>query len=468
MNQPPNSPEAEHSVPPFLKKDATHRVRHNTTSSWKSIGSRWPYVAVFILGTLVGWFVLGWYLFPVQYTDTYPTDLRAEIQDDYILMVAESYAATGDLRTAAKRLRYWEPEVLAVKVNQLARSLQAVEPQSATYLQLLARDLHLTPPSSPSTTPPKTTRPSSDFPLSSILGLVVFLSLMAGALFIAQRRGWLDFRRQAQTPEEVDTPNPQPQPQTPTDIPFEDVPVHSMPVEDEEVEDAWDEQAIPPEDATLWDEEAFVAPEEPSHLTEPIPMPENSSLPLHPSPSHPSTIEALEPAEEGDEFLTVPAPPTPSEESDLEEEELASTVRPVVMRFDGTADFEISQPIEIDGTYHGQFGMGAKIPAPHNPALVIGLEVWLYDKIDIRTVSAILVPPVLARDPDLRTAYLDGDDESEIVALEEGETFQLRTAHLMLAGQVVRVTFGPSTSEGVPVIESATIELMPRRAGDMM
>lgn len=434
------------------------------------MGSRWPYVAVFILGTLVGWFVLGWYLFPVQYTDTYPTDLRAEIQDDYILMVAESYAATGDLRTAAKRLRYWEPEVLAVKVNQLARSLQAVEPQSATYLQLLARDLHLTPPSSPATVPPKTAQPSSGFPLSSIVGLVVFLSLMAGALFVAQRRGWLDFRRQAQTPEEVDIPEARPQPQAPTDIPFEDVPVHSMPVEDEDegIEEAWDEQAIPPEDATLWDEEAFIAPEEPSHLTEPIPMPENSSLPLQPSPPQPSAVEALEPREEEDEFLTVPAPPAPPEEPDLEEEDVTSAVQPVVIHFDGTPDFEISQPIEIDGTYHGQFGLGVKIPAPHNPQLVIGLEAWLYDKIDIRTVSAILVPPVLAGDPDLRTRYLEGDEESDIIPMQEGESFQLRTAHLMLAGRVVRVTFGPSTSEGVPVIESATVELTPRRAGEMV
>jgi len=70
----------------------------------------------FVLGLIIGLVVLGWWLFPVQWTNAGPADLRPDVQEDYLRMAIDSYALTQDV-DAAKR-RYGElgekgPEVLA-------------------------------------------------------------------------------------------------------------------------------------------------------------------------------------------------------------------------------------------------------------------------------------------------------------------------------------------------------------------
>ena len=48
--------------------------------------------------------LFGWQVWPVQWYDTDPSDLRAEHQEDYILMIADSLAVNGDGDLARKRL----------------------------------------------------------------------------------------------------------------------------------------------------------------------------------------------------------------------------------------------------------------------------------------------------------------------------------------------------------------------------
>jgi hypothetical protein len=50
-----------------------------------------------------------------------------------------------------------------------------------------------------------------------------------------------------------------------------------------------------------------------------------------------------------------------------------------------------------------------------------------------------------------------------VFPLKEGQIFLLETAELRLEGRVRRVQFGATTSDGVPVIESAEIEMLGRR-----
>jgi hypothetical protein len=71
----------------------------------------------FIIGLFIGLVVLGWWLFPVQWTDGSPADLRADTQEDYLRMSIDSYTLTQDGETA--KARYSElgeggPEVLAL------------------------------------------------------------------------------------------------------------------------------------------------------------------------------------------------------------------------------------------------------------------------------------------------------------------------------------------------------------------
>ena len=47
----------------------------------------------------------GWIINPVEYVNTAGDSLRADYQADYVLMVAETYAADGNLDRAVQQLR---------------------------------------------------------------------------------------------------------------------------------------------------------------------------------------------------------------------------------------------------------------------------------------------------------------------------------------------------------------------------
>ena len=66
--------------------------------------ARWiRFVLVILLGIAAGLFY-GWVINPVNYVDTTPDSLRIDYQSDYVLMVAESYSAEGDLAMSVRRL----------------------------------------------------------------------------------------------------------------------------------------------------------------------------------------------------------------------------------------------------------------------------------------------------------------------------------------------------------------------------
>ena len=60
-------------------------------------------VAAFILGTLFGLVILGWWLWPVQWVDANPEDLMSQAQTDYLRMAIEAFGYSGDGDTARAR-----------------------------------------------------------------------------------------------------------------------------------------------------------------------------------------------------------------------------------------------------------------------------------------------------------------------------------------------------------------------------
>jgi hypothetical protein len=60
-------------------------------------------IAAFVVGVIIGLVVLGWWLWPVQYYDAAPNNLRPDLQEDYLRMAIDSYAQTGDFVTAKRR-----------------------------------------------------------------------------------------------------------------------------------------------------------------------------------------------------------------------------------------------------------------------------------------------------------------------------------------------------------------------------
>lgn len=56
-----------------------------------------------VLGLILGWFVIGWGLWPVEWTDAAPQHLRQDLQEDYLRMAIDSYARNKDLALAKSR-----------------------------------------------------------------------------------------------------------------------------------------------------------------------------------------------------------------------------------------------------------------------------------------------------------------------------------------------------------------------------
>jgi hypothetical protein len=66
--------------------------------------TRWfGFIFVIIIGVAIG-LLYGWVINPVEYQDTTPDTLRIDYKTDYVLMVAETFHAVGDLELAKARL----------------------------------------------------------------------------------------------------------------------------------------------------------------------------------------------------------------------------------------------------------------------------------------------------------------------------------------------------------------------------
>jgi len=76
-------------------------------------------IAGLIVGCLIGWFVIGWWLWPVQYVgDAYTYELNEAEKAEYVAAVVDSYNLTRRVDVAAQRFAGWETEE---KVSALAR-----------------------------------------------------------------------------------------------------------------------------------------------------------------------------------------------------------------------------------------------------------------------------------------------------------------------------------------------------------
>lgn len=82
-----------------------------------------------VIGVLVGLalgFAIGWWLWPVQYTNTAPDVLRQDYRDDYVVMIATAYEVDGDLEQAREWLTLLDPDEPAAPVVELAQRLVEV------------------------------------------------------------------------------------------------------------------------------------------------------------------------------------------------------------------------------------------------------------------------------------------------------------------------------------------------------
>ena len=424
------------------------------------------YFLIFMAGILVGWFVLGWWLVPVRYTAVYPNELRPDARSEYFRMVAESYAATQDIGLTAQRLKYWTPEELGPMLHEESIKLETINPAVADRLQQIATLLRLSPEGVVAGQP---AAPSSGSGTASLLGtlqvrvglLIAFLIivglLIARALHLPGR-----LRPDAVAEEPSMSLQDMLDENTTEDAEMSDRPAapigEAAPLIVDDEDEEWDEEEyedlVPFEEADLAVTSPEVADEEPS-LPEPDLV---SPPPLAPEPEESAgedeESQAPEPAapepEPGPDVLSEPQPPAQPLQLGEDAEHFI---------FEGDPYYNQIFAIEKEGEYLGEFGMGVGETMADNPNQILTMEVWLFEKRDIRTVTAALMPPQVYGNATLRQELLDGDIIP--VALEPGATIHLETEGLEVVGQVRRVEFSPSL-EDRPTIRYVELLLVGR------
>ncbi len=136
-----------------------------------------------VVGLIVGLVVLGWWLFPVQYTDAFPEHLRAEFKEEYLRMAIDSFAQNTDIQTARRRysaLGEDAPQILATVAANPAGQGAA---QISQFRAAVRAD-------APETGEPGAATPG--FSLRSALlvmcGLTLVLAVALAAVFVIRRQ----------------------------------------------------------------------------------------------------------------------------------------------------------------------------------------------------------------------------------------------------------------------------------------
>ena len=95
----------------------------------------------FVAGLLLGWMVIGWWLWPVQWTNSDPWHLHPEHQKTFVGLVAEDFWRTSDVSRAREALAGWDDQALADLLVKM--QAQASSPEARQHLEALAEALML-------------------------------------------------------------------------------------------------------------------------------------------------------------------------------------------------------------------------------------------------------------------------------------------------------------------------------------
>ncbi|MBC7227969.1 MAG: hypothetical protein H5T61_12180 [Thermoflexales bacterium] len=106
----------------------------------------------------------------------------------------------------------------------------------------------------------------------------------------------------------------------------------------------------------------------------------------------------------------------------------------------GDDHYDPSFSIERGADFLGECGVGiSEAIGVGDPKKVTALEVWMFDKSDIRTVTKVLASGFAYQDPALRTKLAA---KGEIVLAEPGAEVILETTTLILRARVVNMEYG--------------------------
>lgn len=332
---------------------------------------------VFVVGVVVGLTVFGWWLLPVKWVNAGPGNLSASFKQEYIVLVADSLAMTGNVEVARQRIEYlgdtWPADLQDAVQNTSGQDNIRVAALQATLMQSLILSGAAPGETAPAAeaAPPSLLSRVARFLIPACLGLLFVGLLVGGVLYLRQVRGAAP-RRPAGAGGSATT-----------------VPA------------------------------ARVSPTSASGLSDA----------LRPSPQA-LVQESAEPAIA--RFMT-----TYTLGDDLYDD-----------------SFSIDSP---SGDFLGECGVGiSETIGVGDPKKVAALEVWLFDKNDIRTVTRVLMSEHIFKDDGLKSRLAA---KGEPVLARVGEIVKMETASLTVNARVVDLAYGGGALPPNSYFERITVEL---------
>ncbi|MDQ1301518.1 MAG: hypothetical protein QG637_1440 [Chloroflexota bacterium] len=382
----------------------------------------------FLIGLLIGWWAIGWWLWPVQWTNALPADLRAGERDQYLAMVAESFAASRNADLAKDRLKSWAVEDLATHLANLQTRAGAGTPQAA-QAQALADLVGAGKPAGPGPqTPAKgptsalrpTPSPSAGPDVSStvrgigtvLLWLLFFAFAIAVAYFL-----WMRWRAAHQTPRPaaIDMPTRPARPAASVQHALDEVAA--------EAKERWiSDDRLPEAEADAWTEEEAIADEPPAapapRVAPPVAAPGRPSVTASGGATPPKILVA---------GGTSPAGAFTR----------AGEYRALYQMGEPDYDeaFDINDAV---GGYLGQCGLELNDPIGRGHDQAAALQAWLWDTNDPDTKVKVLMSEGAYRDTALRD-QLKG--EHDAIPVRAGAEFELETYKVLLRGLVEKVEY---------------------------
>ena len=340
----------------------------NEVGAWIRKRATPEVLIAFVLGLVLGLVVLGWWLWPVQWTNADPADLRDSQRDTYLQMIADSFALNGNSELALARLQGLqkagqdEADLTAMILTAAEGRILAGKAEDAGRLQRLVTALNL-----PAAT---VTQPPSAEPASTgrsgwlrILGILFFLGLLGAGLLLLltqlQRR-------------------------------------------------------------------------EPARRRRP-PLSVSESLARLPEEEH----EAVSP---------------PAAEGAFAQFETVYQI--------GDEAYDVSYSIEsATGEFLGECGVSALEKGVSTPGGFSAFDIWLFDKLDSRTETRVLVSERALADETLQAKL---GDRREFVQAERGKTVMLETENLHLYATITDLEYEPGSESGVFARLATRLEIVPK------
>jgi hypothetical protein len=335
-----------------------------------------------LIGVLIGWFAIGWGLWPVEWSNTDPIDLRQEEREDYLVMVASEYALNYDASVALGRLQSWPSLADADReIRDLAEYYDAQgETNRSSVLRMLAQGLPLPSAAPQAEQPAAEPSPSTTSSLVKWAKIVLVAAAVLGLVILA-----VYLVRQRMRPVPRDRLRERIRESRPVAVP--------QPVADE--------------------------------------------------PDHGQDYAPDYEADAGSVYEPAPSTSRETIAARVFRRAGAQTVIPswtFEARYEGQGmDFDQTFTLDdADGEYFGECGVGAATAVGVDFDRVNSLEIWLFDKSDIRTVAKVLMSEKSYNDRGLREEL---STRGEPVLAVPGTRFSLEGNTISADVEVTEVSY---------------------------